>query len=1302
MKKSVSVYLSVFVILGITFFFIRSAYREWSEYSSLTRRSDHVLTTFEDLGRKVSNAAVMNPQLSTVKQPETSSLFSVDKTSLLADLAKLQNLVKDSVNIRIAGQINGKLRPEIDWIFKSNVPDSILHRRAEKHITILEEVNQLIQSGVTRTKFLVDHRQHRLLQSFNRLVLMALVFLVTTLVLLIYTVKGFLKQRKATKMREGQLRMSELRYKNIADTIHESLIIEDLEGKLIYANAEFIKTFGYSAEEFSALSLKDYTSEESYQEIMNRHTRRLQGEPVEDEFIYKAKRKDGSEIWIEARVALLIEDGKIIGTQSLERDITERVKAEEKEKKTSRMYAFLSAINKSIVQCGSENELLDTACDIATRVGNFKLAYIGILEGEHQLKIRSLTGDKAAIDKVLTVTELDMNDASYKHVPTMIALRSGKINYHNDVQNDPAFESRKNDFIQLGIHASISLPIFKFGKTIGVIGLHAGTRDFFDEEEVALLDEAAGDISFALENFEKAKQHKIAEELTIQSEKRFRQTLENMFEGVQIIGFDWRYLYVNEALTKYSSYQRKEMIGHSVMDLYPGVEQTALYAALKKCMNERLGSHLESEFVFPDGSKRDFELSIQPSPEGIFILSVDITVRKKSELEIIKLNRLYAFLSAINQSIVHLKTEHEVLKKACDIAVETGGFQLARVEMIDQNKKLHPVAISGGEHTKREINILAGIDYTDALTRETPVGKTLLSGSFEFNNDMRNDPALAGLKEALERADICSVISLPIKRAGEMIGVFILSSAQQDFFDKQEIALLVEAAGDLSFALENFENNRIYKETEDLLQKSERRFRGIIEKSADFKTLTDKTGRITYGSPSLLRFFGYTPEELLNKEAMSFFHPDEMDELIKKRNEILNQPGASYKFQNRIGHKNGSWIWCEGTVNNFLDDPAILGLVSNFRDITKIKIAEQQKEFDNQNLDALINNTRDLLWSIDKDFKFITFNQPFAEVMKTTTGKVIAKGDDVFSKAMSREQEQRFLKYYSRAFEGETFTITDVETSPTKYAAEISFYPIRQAGEIIGTACYSRDVSERLKQEKEREYMITQLTEKNHNLRQFAYITSHNLRGPIANLLGLTNLLDTFKIKDETLLQIINGVKVATAMFDETIKDLALALSLRDNPAIQIEIVDFGDIFEKVKTLSEISLRDCEAELDIDFTGAPKITFNRYYLESILINLLTNAIKYKDDSRRLKISLKSWTEGDHTLLSFSDNGIGFDSEVQKEKLFQLYQRFHIHKEGKGLGLFLIKSQLDALGGSIKVQSKPGWGTIFTIVFASNK
>lgn len=150
---------------------------------------------------------------------------------------------------------------------------------------------------------------------------------------------------------------------------------------------------------------------------------------------------------------------------------------------------------------------------------------------------------------------------------------------------------------------------------------------------VALTRKPDGTPDYFISVVEDIRARKQAEAALSESEVRYHSTLDNMLEGCQIIGFDWRYRYLNNAVALQTKQKKEALLGRSMTEVFPGIEQTPLFAELTRCMNERVAAHLENEFVFPGGSKSKswFELSIQPVPEGVFILSIDISERKRGE-----------------------------------------------------------------------------------------------------------------------------------------------------------------------------------------------------------------------------------------------------------------------------------------------------------------------------------------------------------------------------------------------------------------------------------------------------------------------------------------------------------------------------------------------------------------------------------------------------------------------------------------------------------------------------------------------
>lgn len=157
-----------------------------------------------------------------------------------------------------------------------------------------------------------------------------------------------------------------------------------------------------------------------------------------------------------------------------------------------------------------------------------------------------------------------------------------------------------------------------------------------------------------------------AEVALSKSEARFRTTLDNILEGCQLIGFDWRYLYMNDAAATQNRRPNTELLGRRMPDMWPGMEETQVFAMLRRCMEQRIALHEETEFAFPDGSKGWFDVRVQPVPEGIFVLSIDISERKRAELA----------LRELNESL-----EQKVVERTLDLEAAT-----ARAESADQLK----------------------------------------------------------------------------------------------------------------------------------------------------------------------------------------------------------------------------------------------------------------------------------------------------------------------------------------------------------------------------------------------------------------------------------------------------------------------------------------------------------------------------------------------------------------------------------------------------------------------------------------
>lgn len=222
-----------------------------------------------------------------------------------------------------------------------------------------------------------------------------------------------------------------------------------------------------------------------------------------------------------------------------------------------------------------------------------------------------------------------------------------------------------------------------------------------------------------------------------------------------------------------------------------------------------------------------------------------------------------------------------------------------------------------------------------------------------------------------------------------------------------------------------------------------------------------------------------------------------------------------------------------------------------------------------------------------------------------------------------------------------------------------------------------------------------ELVRHNNELLQFSYTVSHNLRGPVASLGGLLNLFE-MQNQSHGNHELLGHLNKSLQSLELTIKDLSHIIDIRNNLSRIRQKIILQDELEQISVLLEKEITDHGVVLESDFTDAPEIYAVKHMVDSILYNLISNAIKYRSPERKPRILIRSTRCENHVMTQIEDNGLGLDVEKYKEKIFGLYKRFHTHTDGRGLGLFLVKLQTQSMGGSIDVQSTLGTGSIFTI------
>jgi PAS domain S-box-containing protein len=235
-----------------------------------------------------------------------------------------------------------------------------------------------------------------------------------------------------------------------------------------------------------------------------------------------------------------------------------------------------------------------------------------------------------------------------------------------------------------------------------------------------------------------------------------------------------------------------------------------------------------------------------------------------------------------------------------------------------------------------------------------------------------------------------------------------------------------------------------------------------------------------------------------------------------------------------------------------------------------------------------------------------------------------------------------------------------------------------------------------LKQKLQLEEFNLHLKNKNRQLSSFAHIASHNLRAPVSNLLALKDFYkESTDLEDKSTL--FSKVEIVIENLNETLNDLIDSVKIQYNKDIRHDPIIFDTIFDKTRVILDTQIVSSKAIVTANFSEAPNIKYPKIYMESIMLNLLSNSIRYRSPDRVTKVHFRTAVDNNKTLLIVTDNGLGIDLKKNGHKLFGLNNTFHRHPESKGVGLFMIKTQIEAVGGSILVESDVDRGTTFKII-----
>ena len=469
--------------------------------------------------------------------------------------------------------------------------------------------------------------------------------------------------------------------------------------------------------------------------------------------------------------------------------------------------------------------------------------------------------------------------------------------------------------------------------------------------------------------------------------------------------------------------------------------------------------------------------------------------------------------------------------------------------------------------------------------------------------------------------------------------------------------------------------------------------------------ITKEDGSFYDFNEAALDLYGYTQEEMVNLTLV------DLSAIIKKEDAHLGisrlwsrmKEHKTFTYYSKHKKKDDCIIDVEIRMNYILYDGIELNCAFII-DITDAKKTEEALKKSIERYEYATNAASDVIWEADftENTYFLTknyttyFGHPsgiYQELYHNEWIRNIHPDDldnviKVSNAAIKSEENKWVSEYRLKKADGSYATVID------------KAFVLRDAtGKVLKLIGSLNDITQRKDAEREREKLIKELMISNNELKQFSYITTHNLRAPLTNLLSICSLLNTDGMEDIKTRRLIDGFKTSTNHLNDTLNDLINILIIKENTNLPIIENNLKRVLDKVLSSISLAIEKKGASLNVDFSEADTVKFNAPYLESVFLNLLTNSLKYAQLNVQPIIKIKTTKLSDGVVrLTFSDNGIGMNMKTVKDKIFGLYQKFHSNSDGKGIGLYLIHSEITAMGGTIEVDSKVNAGTTFTINF----
>lgn len=487
------------------------------------------------------------------------------------------------------------------------------------------------------------------------------------------------------------------------------------------------------------------------------------------------------------------------------------------------------------------------------------------------------------------------------------------------------------------------------------------------------------------------------------------------------------------------------------------------------------------------------------------------------------------------------------------------------------------------------------------------------------------------------------------------------------------------------------------------LKESEKRYRSLIEESTSLTWETDADGRFLEKNPSWEEFTGQTFEAYKNFGWSQAIHPDDRDRLLTVWNEAVSNKSFYHNEARLYNKRTGEYHHFYVNAVPFLDEKGELaswfGANTDIHDIRtyQAELEDSQERFRN-----VIEASPNAIVLVNQQGKIVLANAQLERYFGYKREDLMGQPIHILMpKRMEKEHNKHVAHFFSnpsnRMMSGGRELIAQRKNNTT-FPVEIGLTSLHTKEGAMALATIV-DITERKKVEEKIKKGYKELEAVNKDLEQFAYIATHDIKTPVTNIGNYLNFLkQDHDIQKERSRMAIEWIDKSVNQARKTIEDLVLVTKERQEKDLKMEEVELRGFVENAKIGLQAEIEASKAIIREDFKQYPKVKYNKIKAKSLILNLMSNAIKYKSPERRPEIELTTESFDEYICLSVKDNGLGIDLAKDEEKVFGLFRRAHPKLSGSGIGLYMTKQSLENAGGKIEVESEVDKGTTFKVYF----